>query len=115
MSGIIQLTTTVETQEQAERIARTLVERQLAGCVQVDGPISSHYEWKGQICQTSEYRLTVKSTAELVPRLKQVMAELHPYKVPQILIFAVQDSSTSYANWLRCQIQPEEGKSNPAM
>ena len=49
MEGFIQVTTTTEKKEDAERIARSLVETRLAACVQIVGPIESIYRWKGRI------------------------------------------------------------------
>ncbi len=107
MTGIIELTTTLETEEQAAQLAELLVTSRLAACVQITGPIVSVYRWQGQTCKASEYRCTAKSIGQLAGKLIQTVTDHHPYTVPEILITDVADCSEPYADWLRAQIHPE--------
>jgi periplasmic divalent cation tolerance protein len=111
MPEIIEVTTTTETHEQATQIARTLVEARLAACVQVTGPIQSIYRWQGAICETSEFRCTIKSCKRLTARLIDCIARHHPYETPEILITDITSGSSSYATWLDEQVDrlPQEG------
>ena len=105
--NILELTTTVETEQQAKRLAHELVASRLAACVQISGPIQSVYRWKGEICETTEFRCTCKSTPTLADKLCRFMANCHPYDTPEILL-AERTASAQYADWLAHQVnQPE--------
>ncbi|MDV6028986.1 MAG: divalent-cation tolerance protein CutA [Phycisphaera sp. RhM] len=92
--------TTVSQQEQARTIAQALLERRVAACVQIDGPIESHYCWDGRVCRETEYRLVIKTSAGQQTRLKEVLRELHPYEVPQIVTVRSVDVDRDYARWV---------------
>jgi len=100
---ILSLTTTVATREDAERLARALLDRRLAACVQLDGGVQSHYRWKGELCADAEVRLTVKSLPRLLAPLQDFMAEQHPYEVPQLL-WQTLGASPAYAEWVRQEV-----------
>lgn len=100
---ILSLTTTVASRDDAERLARDLVRRRLAACVQLDAAVQSHYRWKGQPCADAEVRLTIKSLAHLLPRLQAFIDEHHPYDLPQLL-WQAMDASPAYAEWVRGEL-----------
>lgn len=100
---ILSLTTTVATREDAQRLARALVEQRLAACVQLDEGVQSHYRWEGALCADPEVRLTVKSLPSLLPRLQAFFAEGHPYDVPQLL-WQTMAASPAYAEWVRGEV-----------
>lgn len=100
---ILSLTTTVASKEDAERLARALLDRRLAACVQIDGGVQSHYRWKGEACADAEVRLTIKSLPARLTAIQAFMAEQHPYEVPQLL-WQVMDASPAYAEWVRQEI-----------
>lgn len=96
---LIVVWTTIESTDQAERLAKTLVSESLAACVQIDGPITSHYRWAGQVQSTTEYRLAIKSSMAAWPRLRERLAILHPYDEPEILVTIVDHASDGYRTW----------------
>lgn len=100
MSDWIQVTTTVECQDDAEKIARLLVERRLAACVQVVGPITSTYRWQGSIETSREWQCLAKSRGSLYPQIEEAIRQLHPYQVPEILALPIVAGSGSYLAWL---------------
>jgi periplasmic divalent cation tolerance protein len=100
---ILSLTTTVATREDAERLARAIIEQRMAACVQLDEGVRSHYRWKGELCADAEVRLTIKSLPALLPRLQEVLAEEHPYDVPQLL-WHTMAASPAYAEWVRGEV-----------
>jgi periplasmic divalent cation tolerance protein len=108
MSDYIQIVTTTEHQEDAERIARALVEQRLAACVQVAGPITSIYRWHGQIETAREWQCWAKTRRELYDEIEQAIRRLHPYEVPEILAMPVLAGSADYLGWL----EQETGKRN---
>lgn len=100
MTGFIQVITTVANRHDAQRIAGELLERRLAGCVQVLGPVSSTYRWKGAIETSDEWLLLIKSREELYPAIDTAIRELHPYDVPEILAVPVAAGHADYLRWL---------------
>lgn len=104
MTELIQLVTTTGSREDAERIGRELVERRLAACVQIDGPLISIYRWQEAIETASEWRLKIKSLGSLFPRLEAAIRELHPYDTPEILATEVSGVSEAYRKWLKAEV-----------
>ncbi len=94
------VTTACATRDEADRIARTLVERRLAACVQRVGPIASTYRWQGDIETAEEWLLIIKTRAKLLPELEAAIVELHSYNVPEILALPVSGGSPAYLSWL---------------
>jgi periplasmic divalent cation tolerance protein len=99
IDAIVVLTTT-DSREEADRIATSLIERSLAACVQIIGPISSVYRWEGSVTQSAEWLCLVKSTRNLYPQLEAAICELHSYEVPEILALPVVECHTAYLTWL---------------
>jgi periplasmic divalent cation tolerance protein len=107
MLDYIQVVTTTEHREDAERIARTLVEERLAACVQVVGPISSTYRWRGTIETAQEWQCWAKSRCDLYDQIEQAIRRLHPYEVPEILAVPVLAGSASYLAWLDAEVKED--------
>ena len=106
MSGFIQTMTTVEKKEDAEKIARVILEKRLGACVQIAGPVSSHYWWQGKIDSAEEYLCVIKSRAELYPELEAAIKKVHPYEVPEIMAVPVTSLSAEYGKWLEKELAP---------
>jgi periplasmic divalent cation tolerance protein len=100
MAEYLQVLTTVGSGEEAERISAALVERRLAACVQVLGPISSRYRWQGKIELDSEWICLAKTTAERYPALEAAVRELHSYEQPEIVATAIVAGSAGYLDWI---------------
>jgi periplasmic divalent cation tolerance protein len=100
MAAPIQVITTTETKADAQAIARAVVEKRLAGCVQIIGPITSTYWWQGEIETAEEWLCVIKSRQDLYQRLEEAIREVHPYDVPEILAVPVIAGSKSYLEWL---------------
>lgn len=108
MTDAIQVMTTTSTKADATRLARTLVEERLAGCVQVAGPITSIYRWDGAIEEAEEWLCIAKSRADLFERLEQTLRAIHPYDVPEVLAMPVLAGSQGYLDWLAGELAPGE-------
>ena len=89
----------MDTREAAETIAHELIERRLAGCVEIGGPVCSTYSWNGGIEQSMEFRLAVKTTKLKLDQLIEELKQLHPYDTPEILWSEVW-AADPYFNWL---------------
>jgi periplasmic divalent cation tolerance protein len=105
MTDYIQVVTTTEHREDAERIARTLVERRLAACAQVSGPITSTYRWQGQIETAQEWQCRAKSRRDLYDEIEQAIRQAHPYEVPEILAMPIAAGSVDYLAWLDGEVK----------
>jgi periplasmic divalent cation tolerance protein len=93
--------TTVGTEDEANRLARELVARRHAACVNIVPVLRSVYRWQGKICEDSEYLLVVKTTADEYPAVETAIRELHSYELPEILSFRVDDGEPSFLQWIR--------------
>jgi periplasmic divalent cation tolerance protein len=100
MTDKIVVLTTAGSLEEARGIARTLVERQLAACVNVIPQVESIYRWKGEVETATEHVLIIKTTAEAFSRLRDALAEVHSYEVPECVALAVEEGGASYLNWI---------------
>ena len=104
MSEFLQITTTAGTRQDAERIAAELVSRRLAGCVQVSGPIGSTYRWQGKVETAEEWMCTVKTGRGQLAAIRQVIEEIHPYEVPELIATPIVEGSEKYLAWLHEQL-----------
>jgi len=98
--GIVEIRTTFAARADAEACAARLVERRLAACVQVEGPVGSTYRWQGAIERAEEFRCTAKTTAARAADCVAAIRADHPYENPEVLIAAVT-AGREYAAWLR--------------
>jgi len=92
--------TTTASQEEAGKIARHLVERRLAACVNVVPQVASIYRWQGKIEEASEWLLIVKTTAAAFGQVRQAIAELHSYELPECICLPIEDGSPTYLQWI---------------
>jgi periplasmic divalent cation tolerance protein len=92
--------TTCGSLEEARSIAQTLVERQLAACVNIAPQIESVYRWQGGVESATEWLLVIKTTAETFDRLRETLSELHSYELPECIAIAVEDGSAGYLEWI---------------
>jgi periplasmic divalent cation tolerance protein len=105
-TGVVLVLSTVGTQEDAERIAAALVERQLAACVNVIPGLVSVYRWKGAVERETERLLVIKTTAERVADLRAELLALHPYELPEVVVLPVADGHAPYLDWVRENVRP---------
>ncbi len=99
--------TTVGLKDAAEKLARQLVERRLAACVNVVGPIRSVYRWKNEVQNEQEYLLLIKTTSEHADQLPSVFKELHPYELPECVQLALDAGSEDYLAWLAAEVSSQ--------
>ena len=108
MTEFIQVVTTTETKDQAQRIAQAVVEKRLAACAQIVGPISSTYWWKGKVESADEWMCLMKTRNDLFADLERAIREIHPYEVPEIVAVPIVAGSASYMNWLDNELKKNE-------
>ncbi len=100
MTEYIQVITTTNTEEEARKIQRVLVEERAAACVQVIGPISSLYWWEGEIEEAREWICLAKARARDYPAIESLIKENHPHSVPEILAIPVSLGNKGYLAWI---------------
>lgn len=105
----IQVFTTTGKRQDAERIAKALIDRKLAACVQIMGPVESTYRWQGRIEKSSEWFCFIKSTRDLFAELEKAIKEEHPYEVPEIISVPISGGSPDYLQWLKGQVEKPGG------
>jgi periplasmic divalent cation tolerance protein len=110
MPEIIQIVTTTNRKDLAERIGQTLVHRRLAACTQIVGPILSIYRWQGETESAEEWQCWIKTSRERYAAVEQAIRELHTYAVPEILAIPVVAGNPAYLQWLEEQVAEESGQ-----
>jgi periplasmic divalent cation tolerance protein len=100
IDSAIQIVTTTEKRADAENIAAMLIEKRLAACVQIVGPILSAYRWKENIESAEEWQCLIKTRAGLYGDVETAIKANHPYEVPEIIAFTILQGSQEYLAWL---------------
>jgi periplasmic divalent cation tolerance protein len=96
----LEIHVTMPDPERAAALARILVGEGLAACVNVVPGIRSIYRWEGRIQEDDEVLCLIKTRPALFERVRRRILELHPYEVPEILAFGVDEGSPTYLDWL---------------
>lgn len=99
--------TTAGSEEEARKIARHLVEQQIAACVNIVPQVTSIYRWKGDVEEAQECLLIVKTTAECFAAVRDAIQDLHSYELPECVAVAVEDGSPEYLEWLGSSVRAE--------
>lgn len=96
----IQVFMTTDKKKTAQKIAAALVKKRLAACVQITGPVSSIYKWRGKTEKAREYLCLIKSRKNLFNKIEKTIKELHTYTVPEIIAVPITGVSKDYKAWL---------------
>ncbi len=91
---------TAGSKREANRIAKTLVEKRLAACVNVLSAVESHYIWEGKMNRSREVLMMIKTTARQAQKLTREIKKMHSYEVPEILWLRVAGGERAYLQWL---------------
>lgn len=107
MTEFVVVLVTVGSSKEGERLARALVEEQLAACVNRIKGVQSIYRWQGQVERSEEELLVIKSRRDLFERLEKRVRELHSYSVPEVIALPILNGSDSYLRWLDAELTPK--------
>ena len=91
---------TTPTVEDGRKIARILVNKKLAACVNILPWITSIYTWEGEICDDGEILLIIKTRADLFDRLSATVDKEHPYEVPEVIAIPLTAGAADYLHWI---------------
>lgn len=108
MTDKIVVLSTCSSREEAERVARQLVDRRVAACVNIVGGVRSVYRWQGKVEDSEEILLLIKSTRALFAELKEALAAAHSYEVPEVIALPVVDGSAAYLAWMDRELKPAD-------
>ncbi len=95
-------------QDSAQSIANTLVDRQLAACVNILPGIQSVYHWEGKREKAQEYLLTIKTLRSVYTSLEQAIVALHPYELPEIIAVPITHGLAGYLAWIDDNVANEK-------
>jgi periplasmic divalent cation tolerance protein len=96
----VQVQTTASSQEEGDRLASVLLERRLAACVQLIGPIRSRYWWEGTLETATEWLCVAKTTEDLVDQVRAAIVAAHSYDTPEVLVVPVAGGNDRYLRWV---------------
>ena len=91
--------------DEAERVGRTVIEEELAACINILGPIRSVYRWEGVIETAEEVAAILKTHHWHSDALIERIAELHSYKVPCVVVWPIDKILRSYADWVEDSVR----------
>ncbi|MFE2379781.1 divalent-cation tolerance protein CutA [Streptomyces sp. NPDC059398] len=100
MAGYLAVLTTTDSESKAHDLAASAVEKRLAACAQIDGPVRSVYRWEGGIETDTEWRVLCKTTADRFEELAAHIKAVHDYDTPEIIATPITAGSDEYLAWL---------------
>jgi periplasmic divalent cation tolerance protein len=104
MTDKIVVLSTCASEEEAAKLARSLVEQRLAACVSVIAGLQSYYRWQSNIEQASEFLLVIKSSRTRFAELCAALEAAHSYEVPEVIALPVVDGAPNYLNWINSNL-----------
>jgi periplasmic divalent cation tolerance protein len=108
MTDKIVVLSTCASPEEAEKIARALVEKKLAACVNILPAVRSIYRWKNAIEDDQETLLLIKSSRALFNELRAEIERLHSYEVPEAIAIPIVDGMERYLEWMAGVLKDEQ-------
>ncbi len=97
--------TTTASKEDAEKMAALMVSKRLAACVQVEGPLTSVYWWKGKAEKDQEWKCSFKTSKSKYSQLEQVIKDNHSYDTPEIVALPIVAGSPDYLDWMKTELE----------
>jgi periplasmic divalent cation tolerance protein len=101
LSDSVVVFSTCGSEDEAERVARALVEARLAACVNIVPGVRSVYRWKGAVEDAREWLLTIKTRRDLLPVMMAELRRVHSYDVPEAIALPIVDGLPEYLAWIR--------------
>lgn len=108
MSALIVITSTPD-RDVALKIARALIERKLAACVNILAEVTSVYRWQGKLETAAEVPLMIKTRAAIYDDVEAVIKNLHPYELPEIVAVPIERGLPDFLEWINTETVTEIG------
>ena len=105
-NSIITLLCNVPDRVCANNIAQALLEKRLAACVNIFPAVTSFYRWQEKIEKAVEIPLLIKTTVACLKDIEQTLCAMHPYAVPELLVYPVEGGLSTYLEWIAASVQP---------
>ena len=96
---------TTDSLDSAKTVARTLVKKRLVACVNIVPNVTSVYSWQGQVHEDTEWLMLIKSTAERLDEIKNVIGTIHSYESPELISINIEDGLPDYLQWLQDSVK----------
>ncbi|MFF3888807.1 divalent-cation tolerance protein CutA [Streptomyces sp. NPDC001914] len=106
LPACLAVSTTTDTAEKAEALARGAITARVAACAQVSGPVTSVYRWQGAVESAAEWKVLFKTTAARYPALEKYLLDAHDYDTPEIVATPVVAGSPDYLRWVEEETAP---------
>lgn len=103
---VLLVLTNLPNRDAAMVLARALIERRVAACVNVLGACTSVYRWRDAVEEAGEIPMFIKTTDAAYPALEQAIRELHPYELPEIVAVPLSRGLPGYLDWVSAETQP---------
>ncbi|HEX9912619.1 MAG TPA: divalent-cation tolerance protein CutA [candidate division Zixibacteria bacterium] len=100
MEDFIVILVTASSEEEAKKIAQSLVEKRLVACVNIIKDVQSVFRWKGKISDEKELLLIIKTRKKLYKNVEEEIKTLHAYEVPEIIALPIISGSKDYLYWV---------------
>ena len=105
MTDKVIVLTTASSEPEAKKIARALVKRKLAACVNIAPKIQSVYRWQGKVEEAEEVLLIIKTTRPKQEEVSAAIRELHSYELPECVVLAIESGSKEYLGWIDASLK----------
>ena len=105
VAGFVEVSCAAGSRENADAMARALVEQRLAACVHVT-PTESHYRWQGELHHEPEFVLQARTTTKRLPAVEQLIRRMHSYELPGIAVTPIIAGSAAYLAWIADSVSP---------
>ena len=96
---------TAPNEKEAKTIARKVVEKKLAACVNIVSRLSSVYRWEGDVQEDAEVLMLIKTTKKRLEKLEKLVKKLHCYDVPELVVLKIEGGSSEYMKWLQKSVK----------
>jgi len=104
----ILVVTSCDREDVCDEITKAVLKKKLAACVQVSQPVRSSYWWQQEIAEDSEYLVSMKTDRRLFEELSEVIRQIHPYDVAEIIAMKIVAIDDDYKRWMRESLKEPE-------
>ena len=104
MMDYIIVKTTFAKKKEAEEIAKKIIEKKLAACIQIS-EIESYYRWNNSVEKSNEYKVEIKTLDKNYKRIEELITKNHKYEIPEIISYKLNKGSKKYLNWIKQEVK----------